>query len=398
MSFRTKSKSIKAAIGLFVFLDLTLLGINFWITDQVYEDAAAINLAGRQRMLSQRVTKVLLQIKPNETPVENSKFESELQASLKLFRSTLLAFKQGGEVMAGDGKMIHLNATSNPKALQLLKQTEDIIAPIYERLSPYLDNQLPIPDALLTPLRDDAIAYNQIVLAQMNALTSALEQESQQSTNIMRLLQSLIFLMALINFIVIIRGMNKQADNALAMSRHFSELAMRDPLTGLFNRRQFNEALEDAIRSLDEQGSGLALLMIDLDGFKPVNDTYGHDAGDEVLRAIGRRLGTHARASDTLARLGGDAFALICPNSTSTSTANLLCGRLIDATSQPIQLASGQSVRVGASIGIAFYPDHVSEIDGLIQAADKAMYLAKTTGKGRCVCANSPTSSAELNE
>lgn len=382
-----KTNTMKLAIGLFILLDLTLLGINFWITNQVYEDATAINLAGRERMLSQRVTKVLLQLEENTTEQERHRLEQELRNSIGLFYTTLNAFAHSGMVTAGDGKPIYLNAASSASAQENIQKTQQLAKPLYEQLLPYLtDRDSHFPNHIIALARDYAIAHNLTVLAQMNALTSALEHESQQRTDMMRLLQSFIFILALINFMAIIRNMSNATQKAIATSQHFSELAMRDALTGLFNRRQFNEVLEQTIHSIDHASDGLALLMIDLDEFKPVNDVHGHDAGDEVLREIAHRLASQARSNDTVARLGGDEFAILCPNLTTKEKATQLCQRLSSSIQQPITLENASTVSVNASIGIAFYPDHANEIDDLLQAADKAMYQAKAMGRGRCVC------------
>jgi len=385
VTISNKTNRLKIAIWLFILLDLSLLGINFWITNKVCEDATAINLAGRERMLSQRVTKVLLQL-DEETPIqERTQLEKELRTSLSLFYTTLSAFAHSGMTTDGDGSPVYLKAATSAAAQESIQQTQILAKPLHDQLHPYLTSNDPFPNHIIEQARDYAVTHNQSVLKQMNALTTALQHESQHRTNMMRVLQSIIFIMALINFIGIIRGMGQQTEKAVAMSQYFSELAIRDPLTGLFNRRQFNDSIAQAAQ-IDNIIEGLALIMIDLDGFKPINDHYGHDAGDDVLREIGRRLETHARASDTLARLGGDEFALLCANLTN-DTASLLCQSLVDEISRPIQLGSGQNISISASIGIAFYSDHINDMDEFLQAADKAMYQAKTMGRGRYVCA-----------
>jgi diguanylate cyclase len=152
--------------------------------------------------------------------------------------------------------------------------------------------------------------------------------------------------------------------------------ANTDALTGLANRRRLLERLDEVI----EHRGDIALLLIDLDGFKELNDTLGHHAGDEVLRQIGPRLGAAVRDHDTLARLGGDEFALVlAPGDEAGASAAGL--RLRTALEQSFDL-EGISVHINASVGIALYPEHATTADGLLQRADVAMYEAKRMRTG----------------
>ena len=153
--------------------------------------------------------------------------------------------------------------------------------------------------------------------------------------------------------------------------------ALTDDLTGLGNRRHLVDTLHAAIASPAEE---LALLVIDLDGFKELNDTLGHHAGDEVLRQIGPRLKQLLRGEDTLARLGGDEFAVILQpgDEASASTAGL---RLRASLEQPFAVG-GIRVHIDASVGIALYPEHSEDAMGLLQRADVAMYQAKRMRTG----------------
>jgi diguanylate cyclase (GGDEF)-like protein len=158
--------------------------------------------------------------------------------------------------------------------------------------------------------------------------------------------------------------------------RESRDRALTDDLTGLTNRRHLTERLQAVI----DRGDEAALLLIDLDGFKELNDTLGHHAGDQVLRQIGPRLGTAVRDHDTLARLGGDEFALIlCPgDEVGASTA---CLRLRAALERSFHVED-IVVHVDASIGIALFPEHALDPIGLLQRADVAMYQAKRMRTG----------------
>ncbi|MFN8022950.1 MAG: PAS domain S-box protein [Acidimicrobiales bacterium] len=154
--------------------------------------------------------------------------------------------------------------------------------------------------------------------------------------------------------------------------------ALHDPLTGLANRILLQRRLDIAA----EDGSAdLAVLLLDLDGFKQVNDTHGHALGDEVLRIIGARLRHLARPHDTLARTGGDEFVLLCPN-TSEVEAVRIAQRFVDAIGRPIAVGKVQ-VQLGVSIGVAHQDGRLADSDALLLEADRAMYAAKRSGRSR---------------
>ncbi|HEV8680362.1 MAG TPA: diguanylate cyclase [Stellaceae bacterium] len=162
----------------------------------------------------------------------------------------------------------------------------------------------------------------------------------------------------------------------------YERMASQDTLTGLLSRRFFDDRLDHAIALAKRLGQTLALLYVDLDHFKPVNDAFGHDVGDAVLREIAQRLRQAARDSDTVARLGGDEFAVLMESDCGEAGAATLASRIIDSISQPI-FAAGHECRVGASIGIAIWSAQTADKDALIKAADEAMYDAKRAGRGQ---------------
>lgn len=167
----------------------------------------------------------------------------------------------------------------------------------------------------------------------------------------------------------------------LMSKRHLNSLARLDPLTGLPNRLLMRERLEADLAAAGEGGRILALHLIDLDGFKAVNDRYGHPAGDALLRMVADRLITSLRPGDTAVRLGGDEFAIIQANIASGDEAEMLARRLLRALKEPFALTAGEA-RVGASCGIALAPNDGGEPDVLIECADAALYDAKRSGRG----------------
>ena len=162
------------------------------------------------------------------------------------------------------------------------------------------------------------------------------------------------------------------------------QMVVSDPLTGLYNRRFLMDRLLQEMQRSDRHGEPLAFAMIDLDGFKTINDLYGHVLGDKVLRAVGNAISRSIRVSDIAARYGGDEFAVILPQ-TPPEGAMRVCERLLRAISEAgFQDDSGKICRVTASLGLAYYPaDDVETPEDLVHSADGALYGAKRSGKNR---------------
>jgi diguanylate cyclase (GGDEF)-like protein/PAS domain S-box-containing protein len=159
-------------------------------------------------------------------------------------------------------------------------------------------------------------------------------------------------------------------------------LAFYDSLTRLPNRALFNDRLRVALAGAERRRDLIAVMYLDLDGFKNVNDTLGHAAGDRLLIEIGERIGRCIRAADTLARTGGDEFTILLSHAGSTADVTLIAQRIVEAVAMPIQVGDRQ-VRVGTSIGISFYPKDGQDAETLLVKADLAMYKAKEAGRGQ---------------
>jgi len=159
-------------------------------------------------------------------------------------------------------------------------------------------------------------------------------------------------------------------------------LATHDPLTGLHNRREFNSILDRHLAQVKRYGGEGALLWMDLDGFKEINDGLGHKVGDELLASIAHRMKSTIRESDVLARLGGDEFAILYPN-VDAKQAELAATRLLEAIRQHTAMLQGQSIRSTASMGIVLFPEHGMDSTELLMQADMAMYRAKEQGRNR---------------
>jgi diguanylate cyclase (GGDEF)-like protein len=157
---------------------------------------------------------------------------------------------------------------------------------------------------------------------------------------------------------------------------HIAHLAHHDPLTGLINRHLFPDRLARAMILSQRHRKKIALLYVDLDKFKQINDDHGHLAGDAVLQEVASRLQALLRDSDTIARMGGDEFVVILQDISSKTAVNKVAKKIITALAEPIHFHEAR-FSVMASIGISIYPDDDKEIDALLQKADRAMYQAK---------------------
>jgi len=164
-------------------------------------------------------------------------------------------------------------------------------------------------------------------------------------------------------------------------------LSMHDDLTGMMNRRALNNKLPQVLKTADITGLSVVIAGIDLDGFKAVNDNFGHNAGDNLLKAVAKRIVRTSRKEDLVFRTGGDEFVMVLTGfdpKQAQAEAEEICNRLIDEISQPHSIDTN-TVNVGASIGIAFHPQHSSCTEQLARLADLALYAAKAQGKSRVV-------------
>lgn len=164
--------------------------------------------------------------------------------------------------------------------------------------------------------------------------------------------------------------------------KHLERLAHYDPLTGLANRILFRSRLEQSILRAERSGERVAVMLLDLDDFKNVNDILGHRMGDNLLSIIAQRVAGSVRKSDTVARLGGDEFVLVLEAFAHMRSLDFLSAKILSRVAEPLSLG-GQKIFVSATLGIALYPDDGTDVDILLQNADTAMYHAKKLGKNR---------------
>lgn len=181
------------------------------------------------------------------------------------------------------------------------------------------------------------------------------------------------------NYVALFRDISK----AKEAERSLWQIAHHDPLTGLANRSLMYARLQMAMNQADRAQAAIAVLLIDLDGFKQVNDTLGHAMGDEVLVQVAGVLRAQVRESDTVVRYAGDEFVIILNEMVSREAINRIADQVLTSLSRPLPVRDGL-VNIGASIGVSLYPTDAYDVDTMLRNADFAMYQAKRAGKGRC--------------
>ena len=175
-------------------------------------------------------------------------------------------------------------------------------------------------------------------------------------------------------------GISTDISERKDIEEHMQHMAQYDALTHLPNRALFNDRLQQAIAAAQRNKARLALMFIDLDKFKPVNDTYGHGVGDLLLKDVALRIQDCLRESDTAARIGGDEFVILLPAIETQQDAGKVGEKILHALNQPFALA-GHTLQISASIGVAVYPEHGKDEKLLVKSADIAMYHAKKNGR-----------------
>ncbi len=188
---------------------------------------------------------------------------------------------------------------------------------------------------------------------------------------------------------------SKRESAARERAEQAEEQASRDGLTGLYNHRMFYALLQEEIVRTQRYKRPTSLLMLDIDYFKRVNDTHGHQTGDAILKGLGDLLVKQARAIDRVCRYGGEEFALILPETDATAAMNIAERLCAAVERQAFEVGDGKTIVITVSIGVATYPQHANSPEGLVEAADAALYAAKRDGRNR-ICRYEPQMAGDL--
>lgn len=229
-----------------------------------------------------------------------------------------------------------------------------------------------------------AVTYASLLLVYVNLLpmTGPQEESAMPDDLTFALASTLLMVIAAL-------GLGSMRDNQKRMQERANHFAHYDPLTGLFNRRGFLLALESSGRPQRRTHGPGAVLYVDLDHFKTVNDSFGHDAGDEVLRELAGVLRQQTRDTDLLVRMGGDEFAVLLQE-VDEQTAQRIANRILEAIRALNIQREGVTAHVTASLGIALFAEGAADVDDLLARADAAMYEAKQAGRDAISIARPP--------
>ncbi len=491
-----KYKFILVPLLMVLVFDLSLLLMNFHISAQLEVSANNINIAGRQRMLSQKIAKSVALIKIH-SQYDSTRYRDdrqELLAAVNLFNQTLNAFTNGGSAISASGDIITVEKLVNTEAASILHYAKTLWAPLHSELNKLVTADH-YTDHDLTKLVDALTDKNIELLSLMNDLTNYLENDAKQKTYFLRGLQTIVICLVLLSFIVAsirlyrremyydnlmekttdvvisidvktarttfvsssvtdllgnstsdylgkpaslffakeskivlsqiiehieLTGELEQPRCEIKLQKHdgsiviadmvmqilisedghskelgadirdiserkqaevaLAELAHKDILTGLANRSLFYELVAHSLSMAKRDNKKLAIMFIDLDDFKAINDNFGHGVGDVVLTAVAERITSCLRESDSACRMGGDEFVVLLENIDKREEIEVLANKIVNAISEVI-VVGDRNCYVGASVGIALYPEHGLDIETLMKKADNAMYHVKSTGK-----------------
>jgi len=287
----------------------------------------------------------------------------------------------GTPAIVGVAVLAPEDGTSLPSPRPLLLLAKRLNQSYFQELS----KQYRLSDLLFTPSGQSGVADSSIkIINPLNKTLGRLSWRPEKPGDLVlaKLQLPILLLLVVISLITLfIISVSRKTERRLQNA--YEELAFNanhDALTGLANRRLFNEIMLQTIRSAKRDNISCALLYIDLDDFKDVNDEYGHEAGDQVLVKIAKRIKSSVRESDTIARIGGDEFIVLLHKTIDRDDIKATAEKILKKLTQPIEVKENE-VKVSASIGITISPDDGIDLDALMSKADSALYSCKKQGR-----------------
>lgn len=475
-----KSQALAISFSMLLLLSVSAISLSFLNSSQSSHNAIAINLAGKQRMHTQRIEKDLLKLSYTEKiRTDSSSTLQDLSHSHSLFDRTLTVLASG-QFTDQNGNGFFVSSTQSIKSIELVRQANNIWAPMREALQPVITSSPELSNADLKNALSIVMQNNERLMQLMDSLTSEIESAAHDRSEQLKAAEALAIGLVIVNFGFVLFYFRRQLslleerrllsmrvmDNASAaiivinqkgtieLCNHATEsmfgydtgrligedfkilldepyvgkygrrangerfeldinlneipvpdhkifvvsmydmteqklkeeklndLAYHDPLTGLPNRLLFMDRLVQALARAHRNKEWVAILFIDLDRFKQVNDTLGHATGDLLLESVAARLVKCLREGDTLARLGGDEFTMII-DANDINSCSIISQKILSALNRKFYL-NGNHIQISGSIGFSLYPDDSSDIQELIHFADAAMYRSKSKGGNTC--------------
>jgi diguanylate cyclase (GGDEF)-like protein len=352
------------------------------------QDATLLEVVTQQISLSESMETAAYDIEANDDPVEREKAVNRLQTPLVQVRANHNGLRYGSQTL--DLPTDHSQAFSNHIASEVEPHLVDM-ARIAEELIADASSGAKLRVGAASELARAAEEYRE----GMKGLATLIKGEAQDRVAGLRVTQLvllsvmllLLILEGLFLFRPAVRDVRKEWEQRAAEheseraqdQQKLSYLARYDPLTGLINRFLFGDRLENAIARARRDETLVALMFLDLDDFKAVNDHYGHSTGDALLKQVAKRIVGSVRETDSVGRIGGDEFTVILESANRLEDAGQVATKILEAVSEPY-LVANRELRVTASIGIAMYPLDGGDSQALLRDADIAMYSAKAAG------------------
>jgi diguanylate cyclase (GGDEF)-like protein len=381
-SFRKATLVYAGALALIATLSMITHVMVDAIVQRQEVTARVVNISGRQRMLSQRIAMMTLELSRTEDAQTRQKIGQDLSDAIELMEASHAALSQGS-------KELGLSSDKSPAVSSIYAEAPHRLS---EQVTSYLEHarqlaSLPPEKQANSPHLSQllAAAHGPILLG-LDAAVKQYEVESETAIrSLRRVLLSLVGMMLATlaaEAIFIFRPLFRKLEAAHVK---LLDAARTDPLTGCMNRRYLMEAATREVARAKRSGSTLSVMMLDIDHFKKINDTYGHGVGDEALLSLVRTVLGHIRASDMLGRIGGEEFAILLPD-TGVEQAWPVAEKLRESVGAlEVNSSGGHVFQMTASVGLAQLRPGEEDFLATLERADKALYKAKQTGRNRVV-------------